>query len=145
MTVTARSEKVLMSNPRHFTLRQVNARVPLMRAIARDINRVCGEIVEERRILQYKESHPTANEEDSKNKLNYLIDKINGYIREVEELGGMVERFTMPAFSFSALTNSAQVNKKTCQIIWVYDEPRATLWKWPHNSLDEAGELKYRN
>ena len=61
--------------------------------------------------------------------LNYLIDKINNYIREVEELGCFVEEFKRGIVNFPSLYNGRKVF-----LCWKPGEEKVGYW----HELDET-------
>ena len=75
-----------------LSLEEANRMLPLLDKIAQDIMGTWDEIIRKRTELECLEKNPNPSPDEDdiqerKNELNRLIDRINGYIREVEELG----------------------------------------------------------
>ncbi len=101
----------IRSKSRILSLEEANRMLPLLERIVRDIMKTWEQIIQKRTELEYLEKSPEAaaatNREDQvqelKADLNRLIDRINGYIREVEELGCFVEEFKRGVINFPSL------------------------------------------
>jgi hypothetical protein len=85
---------------------------------------------------------PSADRRDAalqnlKHDLNYLIDKINNYIREVEELGCFVEEFKRGIVNFPSLFNGRKVF-----LCWKPDEERVAFWHELDESFNERVQIR---
>ena len=120
---------------------EANRMLPLLRHIVGDIVSHWEKIIQKRTQLECMEkgldpsgTAPTAKDQEAqiqhlKFELNYLIDKINNYIREVEELGCFVEEFKRGIVNFPSLYNGRKVF-----LCWKPDEERVSHW----HELNEA-------
>jgi len=92
------------------SIASVNKMWPLLRSIATSIVKSWQEIVELKITLTIEEAKSEANRgNDWGNKIsgiqaeiNIAIDKLNGYIQEVEALGGYIEEFKRGIMNFPA-------------------------------------------
>lgn len=115
--------------------------LPLLRRIVKDITQKWELIILKRTELECLEkgfdaSHGDLTHDDRQKKvetlkqdLNYLIDKINSYIREVEDLGCFVEEFKRGVINFPSLYNGRKVF-----LCWTPDEDQVGHW----HELDES-------
>jgi hypothetical protein len=114
--------------------------LPLLRQIVGDIMTNWDKIIYKRTELECIEKGvdgeaglvPREREEKLrglKQELNWLIDRINCYIREVEDLGCFVEEFKRGIINFPSLYNGRKVF-----LCWKPDEPTVTHW----HELDES-------
>ncbi|MEM7236099.1 MAG: DUF2203 domain-containing protein [Planctomycetota bacterium] len=121
-------------------LDEANRMLPLLRSIVEDIMAHWEDIIAKRSELECLEKglDPAGGGEAPKNpdaaqrlkfELNYLIDKINHYIREVEELGCFVEEFKRGIVNFPSLHNGRKVF-----LCWQPSEPTIAHW----HELDET-------
>lgn len=125
-----------------ISIRDANRMLPLLRQIVNDIMSHWDLIIQKRTELECleKEAAPPAPSRpethgrgretaELKADLNYLIDKINHYIREVEELGCFVEEFKRGIINFPSLFHGRRVF-----LCWKPDEPDVAHW----HELDET-------
>jgi hypothetical protein len=87
-----------------FTIEQANKMLPLIRSITANVMETWEEILKRR-----DEIKDIREQEELKEELNYLIDKVNRYIKEVEELGCFVEEFKRGIINFPSLFNGRRV------------------------------------
>ena len=104
-----------------ISIEEANRMLPLMRGIVADIMSKWKAIIEKRAELEcleknsrdYETGCVAADSEnalrDVKLELNNLIDRINSYIREVENLGCFVEEFKRGVVNFPSLCNGRKV------------------------------------
>ena len=91
---------------RIISIEEANRMLPLLERIVRDIMKQWERIIYKRTELECLEKDPGEREKNEKaiqgvkRELNYLIDKINTYIKEVEDLGCFVEEIA-PFLRFS--------------------------------------------
>jgi len=122
---------------RILSLSEANRMLPLLRQIVRDIMENWEQIVAKRTELEELEK---AKEEgrgeevegriqEVKQDLNYLIDKINQYIKEVESLGCFVEEFKRGIINFPSLYNGRKIF-----LCWHPGEEKVSYW----HELDES-------
>jgi hypothetical protein len=126
---------------RLISIDEANRMLPLLRHIVRDIVTSWEQIIYKRTELECLEKgvepasacpSPDPREstlENLKQDLNYLIDRINSYIREVEDLGCFVEEFKRGIINFPCLLNGRKVF-----LCWKPDEERVSHW----HELDEC-------
>jgi hypothetical protein len=95
-----------------FLLQDVNKKMPLLKRITQSIVDTWQEIITERQELEVlgrqvenkpKDEGLQAKFNEAKDSLNCLIDKINGYIKEIESLGGFVEEFKRGIINFKVI------------------------------------------
>lgn len=126
---------------RLISIDEANRMLPLLRHIVGDIVTSWEQIIYKRTELECLEKgiEPTSPSQapevrtaglaDLKQELNYLIDRINSYIREVEELGCFVEEFKRGIINFPSLCNGRKVF-----LCWKPDEGEVAYW----HELDEC-------
>lgn len=126
---------------RIISVDEANRMLPLLRQIVSDIMTHWEKIIFKRSQLECLEKEtrssaagpaPAAVEERSQSlkfELNYLIDKINNYIREVEELGCFVEEFKRGIVNFPSLYSGRKVF-----LCWRPGEAEVCHW----HELDET-------
>ena len=126
---------------RLISIEDGNRMLPLLRRIVKDITKKWELIIYKRTELECLEkgfhaSQKDLTQEDRQNKveqlkqnLNHLIDKINSYIREVEDLGCFVEEFKRGIINFPSLYSGRKVF-----LCWTPDEDRVCHW----HELDES-------
>jgi hypothetical protein len=123
-----------------ISIEESNRMLPLLRQIVGDIMTNWDKIIYKRTELECLEKGVdggaglAARERDEKlrglkHELNWLIDRINCYIREVEDLGCFVEEFKRGIINFPSLYNGRKVF-----LCWKPDEPSVTHW----HELDES-------
>ncbi len=130
-----------------ISVEEANRMLPLLRSIVADIMSSWEEIIYKRTELECLEKDagrsdpPLANESretaiaNLKQDLNTLIDRINGYIREVEDLGCFVEEFKRGIINFPSLYNGRRVF-----LCWKPDEEKVAYW----HELDECFNERVR-
>lgn len=124
---------------RVISIDEANRMLPLLRQIIRDVMSHWERIINRRTQLECLEKDCSESKlsregrdvrlHNLKFELNYLIDKINNYIREVEELGCFVEEFKRGIVNFPSLYNGRKVF-----LCWKPDEDFVTHW----HELDET-------
>lgn len=118
-----------------ISLQRANKMLPLIKSIVDNLVTTWDEIIQSRTKLEYAEKNlPPATEnswsaDEIKATLNYLIDKINGYIREVEELGCFVEEFKRGVINFPSLYRGRKIF-----LCWMQGEEVVGHW----HELDEG-------
>ncbi len=122
------------------TIDEANAMIPLLCSIVMDIRSSWNAIITKRAELEKLEKGPVvAKEEEEKEKpgrseelkaeLNILIERINTYIREVEDLGCFVEEFKRGIINFPSLYHGRKVF-----LCWGLGDDVVTCW----HELDES-------
>lgn len=118
-----------------------NRMLPLLRQIIRDVMFHWEQIIQKRTRLECLEkgvdpagggSAPRDRQlqvQGLKSELNHFIDKINSYIREVEDLGCFVEEFKRGIVNFPSLYNGRKVF-----LCWRPEEASVNHW----HELDET-------
>jgi hypothetical protein len=124
-----------------ISIEEANRMLPLLRHIVKDIVANWELIIYKRTELECLEKGvdgPGGNLSDGereatlanlKQDLNGLIDRINNYIREVEDLGCFVEEFKRGIINFPSLYNGRKVF-----LCWKPDEESVSHW----HELDES-------
>ena len=122
-----------------ISIEEANRMLPLLRQIVKDITTNWELIIYKRTELECLEKGVDAvsvppEERDAtlqslKQELNHLIDRINNYIREVEDLGCFVEEFKRGIINFPSLYNGRKVF-----LCWKPDEESVAHW----HELDES-------
>jgi len=124
-----------------ISIEEANRMLPLLRKIVADITVNWEIIIYKRTELECLEkgmdtgspsqspSEREASIQGLKQELNSLIDRINSYIREVEDLGCFVEEFKRGIINFPSLYNGRKVF-----LCWKPDEPGVGHW----HELDES-------
>jgi hypothetical protein len=131
-----------------ISIQDANRMLPLLRQIVLDIMTHWEQIIGKRTELECLEKEiqaevpagrgrdkNTLRMGDLKAELNYLIDKINNYIREVEELGCFVEEFRRGIINFPSLFHGRKVF-----LCWKPDETDVCYW----HELDETFKDRVR-
>ncbi len=106
-----RSSSSTKAQSRIVSIEEANRMLPLLARVVGDIVRVWDQIILKRTELECIEKNSdrteSANRQDEvqefKNELNRLIDRINGYIREIEDLGCFVQEFKRGVINFPSL------------------------------------------
>ena len=125
---------------RIISIDEANRMLPLLRHIVGDIMANWEKIIFKRAQLERIEkrldpsgSGPSADPDgvvqNLKRELNHLLDKINSYILEVEELGCFVEEFKSGIINFPSLYCGRKVF-----LCWRPEEQTVTHW----HELDET-------
>lgn len=91
-----------------FTIEQANKMLPLIKSITANIMESWAAILVKRNEMEAIEKKMKVPQE-LKDELNYIIDKVNGYIKEVEDLGCLVEEFRRGIINFPSLFNGRKV------------------------------------
>ena len=94
-----------------ITVEQANKMLPLVRSIVSDIMGMWEQILTKRTELACIEKEKVSINRltELKEELNYIIDKINGYIKEIEQLGCYVEEFKRGIINFPSLRSGRKV------------------------------------
>ena len=128
---------------RIISIDEANRMLPLLRHIVEDIIANWDKIICKRTRLESIEQAPGSADDEAdpagkdrhdavqsiKFELNHLIDRINRYIREVEELGCFVEEFKRGIVNFPSLYCGRKVF-----LCWKPDETSVSHW----HELDET-------
>jgi hypothetical protein len=129
-----------------LTIEEANRMLPLLRKIVFDIQTSWEMIIAKRTELECLEkavkqnpalleelnsklAGPSARIQELKAELNYLIEKINNYIREVEDLGCFVEEFKRGIINFPSLFHGRKIF-----LCWGLGEDHVDHW----HELDES-------
>ena len=131
-----------------IAIEEANRMLPLLRQIVRDIVSNWEQIIRKRSTLESLEKRSAAPSDSAtdreeqlsardrevevqnlKQELNHLIDRINSYIREIEDLGCFVEEFKRGIINFPSLYNGRKVF-----LCWIPDENSVGYW----HELDES-------
>ena len=132
-----------------ISIQDANKMLPLLRQIVVDIMTHWEQIISKRTELECLEKEFQNSSEggaprdaersksiaDLKADLNYLIDKINNYIREVEDLGCFVEEFRRGIINFPSLFHGRKIF-----LCWNPDDPDVAHW----HELDETYKDRVR-
>ncbi len=126
----------LKMRSRILSLEEATKMLPLLEKIVRDIMKTWEEIIHKRTELECLEKNPDQNAQqvqeeaqELKSDLNRLIDRINSYIREVEQLGCFVEEFKRGIINFPSL----YVGRKVF-LCWKPGDSEVRYW----HELDES-------
>lgn len=95
-----------------FDIKEVECMLPLLKSITTNIIEIWKILLVKREKLNDAEQNtklPEKEVNDIKHDVNQDIDKINGYIKEIEALGGFVEEFKRGIINFPALYNKRTV------------------------------------
>lgn len=134
---------------RLISIEEANRMLPLLRHIVKDITGNWEQIIYKRTELECLEKGldsvgtklaPEARDNhllNLKQELNHLIDKINDYIREVEDLGCFVEEFKRGIINFPSLFNGRKVF-----LCWKPEEERVRYWHELDESFSERVEIR---
>ena len=112
-----------------ISLPEANRMLPLLRIIIRDITTHWERIIYKRTELETLEKDPLIRPsiekaiQAIKGELNYLLDKINHYIKEVEDLGCYVEEFKRGIVNIPTLYHGRKVF-----LCWKCDEDEVAYW-----------------
>lgn len=132
-----------------ISIEEANRMLPLLRQIVVDIMTNWERIIYKRTELECIEkgvdaagsgSDPKAREanlQGLKLELNVLIDRINNYIREVEDLGCFVEEFKRGIINFPSLHNGRKVF-----LCWKPDEVSVTHWHELDESFNDRARIR---
>ncbi len=132
---------------RLISIEEGNRMLPLLRRIVNDITKKWELIIYKRTELEclekgFDNSHRDLTHEERevkieqlKQDLNYLIDRINSYIREVDDLGCFVEEFKRGIINVPSL----YVGRKVF-LCWTPEEDDVCHW----HELDESHNDRVR-
>ncbi|MCA8962709.1 MAG: DUF2203 family protein [Planctomycetes bacterium] len=119
-----------------MTARDVDARIPLLERIVGDLSGHWARILEARGMLERAESAAreagasyTAQDrvDEIVEELNRLVDRVNGCIQEVEQLGGTVQEYKRGVVTFPMRRNGRLVLAS-----WRRGEPQLAHWHELH-------------
>ena len=132
----------LQLRSRILSLEEANQMLPLLDKIVRDIMATWDEIIRKRTELECLEKNPDGvsvldEAQGLKSDLNRLIDRINSYIREVEQLGCFVEEFKRGIVNFPSL----YVGRKVF-LCWKPGEPEVHHWHELDESYNERSMIR---
>ncbi len=130
---------------RILTLNEANSMLPLLQRIVGDVRETWDQIIDRRTQLEISEkdlaTQRTADREqhgeELKRDLNTLIDRINRYIREVEELGCFVEEFKRGVINFPSLYLGRKVF-----LCWSPGDPSVRFWHELDESYNERSPIR---
>ncbi|MCA8960405.1 MAG: DUF2203 domain-containing protein [Planctomycetes bacterium] len=130
---------------RILTLEEANRMLPLLDRIVGDVRKTWSLIIERRTELEISEKERLARRdadteakvEELKRDLNGLIDRINGYIREVEELGCFVEEFKRGVINFPSLYLGRKVF-----LCWCPGDESVRYWHELDESYNERSPIR---
>ncbi|MFQ5655842.1 MAG: DUF2203 domain-containing protein, partial [Planctomycetota bacterium] len=119
--------------------------LPLLEKIVSDVMENWDRIIQRRTELECLEKNPDRSSEGSRHEevqeikleLNRLIDRINGYIREVEELGCFVEEFKRGVINFPSL----YVGRKVF-LCWKPGDEDVRYWHELDESYNERSAIR---
>lgn len=132
-----------------ISIEEANRMLPLLRQIVIDIMTNWEQIIYKRTELECLEkgvdssgaaADPKSKESTLaglKQELNVLIDRINNYIREVEDLGCFVEEFKRGIINFPSLYNGRKVF-----LCWKPDESAVTFWHELDESFNDRARIR---
>lgn len=96
---------------KYFVAEDINAMLPLVKSITHDIMELWKVLMTKREGLTMAEKRENPNQDEIneiKQDINVDIERINGYIKEIEKLGGFVEEFKRGIINFPAIYNGRQ-------------------------------------
>ena len=116
---------------RILSLNEANSMLPLLKSIVIDVMEHWNVILAKREEVDKlkKQAPGSAELKETKVELNSFIDKINGYIKEIENLGCLVEEFKRGIINFPSLYHGRKVF-----LCWKPDEKEVNHW----HELDET-------
>jgi len=106
------------------TIEEANKMIPLLKSITEDVKNTWSKILKDRVALE-----SNRDDDSLKEVLNTSIDKINGYIREIEELGCFMEEFKRGVVNFPSLYLGRKIF-----LCWNSEEDSIKYW----HELDES-------
>ena len=121
-----------------LTIHEANRMLPLLRSIVLDIRESWNLIIAKRgklESLELQKKNGSESEElarsidELKGELNGLIERINNYIREVEDLGCFVEEYKRGIINFPSLYHGRKVF-----LCWGLEDENVGYW----HELDES-------
>ena len=117
---------------RTFTTTEANKMLPLVRSITDDIRENWDKIVVLRTEMECTFTKKNIESPSyMKEELNYLIDKVNRYIKEMDDLGLFVAEFKRGVINFPSLRNGHKVF-----LSWMTGEGSVEFW----HELDETSQ-----
>lgn len=130
---------------RILSLEEANRMLPLLDKIVRDLMGTWSQIIQKRTELELLEKSPESLRDaqrdeqiqELKAELNRHIDKINGYIREVEDLGCFVEEFKRGIVNFPSL----YVGRKVF-LCWKPGDECVKHWHELDESYNERSKIR---
>ncbi len=133
------------SKSRILSLEEANRMLPLLDQIVRDIMNTWTLILKRRSELESLEKSPDPQQEKTRDDeitelkadLNRLIDRINGYIREVEDLGCFVEEFKRGVINFPSL----YIGRKVF-LCWKPGDLQVMYWHELDESYNERSPIR---
>jgi hypothetical protein len=116
------------TQPRFFTVEEANRTLPLVRRIVKDIMRTYPELqhlTEQLHQLASAGIGPELQEriETLRDDIDRTADHINGFIRELEQIGCFFKGFDEGLVDFYSLYKGRPVF-----LCWRFDEPRIEFW-----------------
>lgn len=140
----AKTQQGVEMKSRILSLDEANRMIPLLDKIVRDLMSTWDSIIQKRTELEMLEKGPEARDgsrqeqvQELKGDLNRLIDRINGYIREVEELGCFVEEFKRGIVNFPSL----YVGRKVF-LCWKPGDEQIKYWHELDESYNERSTIR---
>ena len=119
------------SEPKLFTIEQVNAMLPLVRAIVKDLSALSLNVVERReRLAHLRAGRKLAAEDPYAAELVQIEDelehdalKLRGFVEELRELGAEPKNGVEGLVDFPAILHGRVV-----YLCWKLDEPEVLFW-----------------
>lgn len=130
---------------RLLTIGEANLMLPLVEKVVVDIVSVWDGIIQKRTELECLEKNPAresladrqGDAQELKQELNLLIDRINGYIREIEDLGCFVQEFKRGVINFPTL----YVGRKVF-LCWRPGDEEVRYWHELDESFTERSPIR---
>lgn len=137
MVNTTPAAAVAIKNRIVFSWGDLDDRLPLVRRIMDDLVQTWEVILGARARLESVEMQSPGRERDDATadlteELNRNIERINGYIAEVEALGGMVQEFRRGVVNFPVLHDDRVV-----MACWSVGSERIDAWHELHETYQE--------
>lgn len=131
----------LKMRSRIIPLEEANRMLPLLKQVVSDLMKTWTEIIHQRTRLELIEKRGTESDQidELKQVLNRLIERINGYIREVEDLGCFVEEFKRGVINFPSLYLGRKVF-----LCWCPGDPEVRYWHELDESYNERSVIRDR-
>lgn len=120
-----------------FSWQDLDQRLPLVNRIMNDLVRTWNGVLAARARLELAECQPPGRSRDDETselteELNRSIDRINGYISEVETLGGMVQEFRRGIVNFPV-----QHEGRVVMACWRPEDTSVGAWHDLHETYSE--------
>lgn len=109
---------------RKFTVEQANAMLPLLKRIAKDVHETWKRISHNKHLVDRAEKLGLAQDEALLETVKRDIDRINQYIREIESLGGSVDRFNR-----CRVLLPTTHRERVVYLVWELGEDRFGHWR----------------